>query len=79
MAGHVPYEYLLTILLYRVIGRIRVTTLHLGVLNGEIDMMDRTQDHLHYVLAKISCPAESGGGICAQLCVCVQRCWDCCV
>ena len=44
-------------------------TLHLGVLNGEIDMMDRTWHHLCDVLVKISCPADSGGGICIRLCV----------
>ena len=44
-------------------------TSHLGVLNGEIDTMDRTQDCLPDVSVKISCPADSGGGICAQLCV----------
>ena len=61
------YEYMLTISLYRVIGRIRMMTLHFGVLNGEIDTMDRTWDHLRDVLAKISCPADLGGGICTQL------------
>ena len=63
------YEYMLAVSLYRVIGGIRMMTLHLGVLNGEIDMMDRIQDCLRDVLAKVSCPADSGGGICAWLCV----------
>ena len=69
MGDHVAYEYMLAILLYRVIGGIRMMNLHLGVLNGEIDMMDRTQDYLHNVLAKVSCPADSGGGRCARLCI----------
>ena len=62
-------EYMLMILLYRVIGRIRMMTLHLGMLNGEIDAMDRTRDCLHDVSAKVSCPADLGRGICAQLCI----------
>ena len=63
------YEYMLAISLYRVIGRIRMMTLHLGVLNGEIGTRDRTQDRLCDVSAKINCPADSGGGICTWLCV----------
>ena len=63
------YEYMLAISLYRVIGGIRMMTLHLGVLNGEIDTMDRIWDRLCDVLAKVSCPADSGGGICKQLCI----------
>ena len=59
-------EYMLAISLYRVIGRIRVMTLHLGVLNGEIGMMDGTQDHLRDVSAKISCPADLGGKVYAH-------------
>ena len=62
-------EYMLVILLYRVIGRIRMMTLHLGVLNGEIGTRDRTQDRLCDVLTKISCPPDLGGGICARLCI----------
>ena len=63
------YEYMLVISLYRVIGGTRMMTLCLGVLNGKIDTMDRTWDCLHDVLVKVSCPADSGGGICAQLCI----------
>ena len=63
------YEYMLAISLYRVIGTIRMMTLHLGMLNGEIDAMDRTRDCLHDVSAKVSCPADLGRGICARLCV----------
>ena len=69
MGGHVAYEYMLMISLYRVIGRIRVMTLHSGVLIGEIDTMDRIWDCLCNVSAKISCPADSGGGICTWLCI----------
>ena len=32
-------------------------------------MTSRTWDHLHDMLAKISCPDNSGGGICTQLCI----------
>ena len=32
-------------------------------------MMDRTWDCLCDVLAKVSCPADLGGGICARLCI----------
>ena len=32
-------------------------------------MMDRTWDCLCDVLAKVSCPADLGGGICAWLCI----------
>ena len=63
------YEDMLVISLYRAIGRIRMMTLHLGMLNREIDTMDRTWNHLHDVSAKISCPADLGRGICAQLCI----------
>ena len=63
------YEYMLAISLYRVIGRIRMMTSHLGVLNGEIDMMDRIRDHLCDVSAKVSCPANSGGGILLGICM----------
>ena len=55
--------------LYRVIGRIRVMTLHLGVLNEESDMRGRTWDCVRGVSAKIRCPRGSGVGICARLCV----------
>ena len=60
---------ILVILLYRMIGRIRMVVLHLGVLNGECDMRGRTWDCVRGVLAKISCPHDSGVGICARLCV----------
>ena len=63
------YGDIFTILLYRVIGRIRMMTLHLGVLNEESDMKGRTWDRVHGVLAKIRCPCDSGVGICSGLCV----------
>ena len=69
LGDQVTYEYMLMILLYRVIQRVRVMTLHLGVVNGEIGTRDRTWDCLHDVSAKISCPADSGGGICMWLCI----------
>ena len=63
------YGEIFAILLYRVIGRIRMMTLHLGVLNEESDMRGRTWDHVHGVSVKIRCPRGLGVGICAQLCV----------
>ena len=63
------YGEIFAILLYRVIGRIRMMTLHLGVLNEESDTRGRTWDHVRGVSAKIRCPHDSGVGICARLCV----------
>ena len=63
------YGEIFAILLYRVIGRIRVMTLHLGVLNEESDTKGRTWDRVRGVLAKIRCPRDLGVGICARLCV----------
>ena len=37
----VVYGYMLAILLYKVIGKIRLMTLHLGVVNGGSDTVDR--------------------------------------
>ena len=77
MVDQVTYEYMLTISLYRVIRRVRVMmTLHLGVVNGEVDTVDRAWDHFHDVSVMIRCPGDSGVGICTWLCVytfgCVQ-------
>ena len=55
--------------LYRVIGRIRMMTLHLGVLNEESDMRGRTWDRVRGISEKIRYPHGSGVGICAWLCV----------
>ena len=44
-------------------------TLHLGVMNGVIGIGDRAWDCLCDVSGMISCPGDSGVGICAQLCV----------
>ena len=63
------YGDIFAISLYRVIGRIRMMTLHLGVLNEESDMGGRTWDCVHGVSAKIRCPHGLGVGICARLCV----------
>ena len=63
------YGEIFVILLYRVIGRIRVMTLHLGVLNGESDTKGRTWDRVCGISVKIRCPCDSGVGICARLCV----------
>ena len=37
----VTYEYIFAISLYRVVQRVRVMTLHLGVVNGEVGTVDR--------------------------------------
>ena len=63
------YGEIFAILLYRVIGRIRMMTLHLGVLNEESDTRGRTWDRVRDVSAKIRCPHGSGVGICTRLCV----------
>ena len=63
------YGEIFAISLYRVIGRIRVMTLHLGVLNEESDTRGRTWDRVRGVSAKIRCPRDSGVGICAWLCI----------
>ena len=62
-------EYMLVILLYRVIGRIRMMTLHLGVVNGEIDTVDRAWDYFCDMLIMIRCPGDLGVGICTWLCI----------
>ena len=71
------YGDIFAISLYRVIGRIRIMTLHLGVLNEESDMSGRTWDRVHGVSAKIRCPRDSGVSICAWLCIYVRNCSDC--
>ena len=63
------YGDIFAILLYRVIGRIRMRTLHLGVMNEGSDMGGRTRDRVRDISAKIRCPRGLGVGICAQLCV----------
>ena len=63
------YGEIFVILLYRVIGRIRMMTLHLGVLNKESDTRGRTWDCVHGISVKIRCPRDSGVCICAWLCV----------
>ena len=63
------YGNIFTISLYRVIGMIRMMTLHLGVLKEESDMRGRTWDRVCGISAKIRCSHGSGVGICAQLCI----------
>ena len=63
------YENIFTISLYRVIGRIEIMTLHLGMTNKGSDMGGRTWDRIHDRSAKIRCPHDPGVGICAWLCV----------
>ena len=63
------YGNMVTISLYRVIGRIGMMTLHLEIANEGSDMGGRTWDHFCDVSVMISYPHDSGGGICAWLCV----------
>ena len=63
------YGDIFAISLYRVIGRIGMMTLHLGMTNKGSDMGGRTWDCVHDVSAKIRCPHDLGVGICTQLCV----------
>ena len=63
------YGDIFAISLYRVIGRIRMMTLHLGVLNEESDMGGRTWNHVCGISVKLRCPRGLGVGICAQLCI----------
>ena len=63
------YGEIFVISLYRVIGRIRMMTLHLKVLNEESDTRGRTWDCVRNVSAKIRCPCDLGVRICARLCV----------
>ena len=51
---------MLVILLYRVIGSIRVMTLHLGVVNGGSVMVDRAWGHVHDMTVRIRCPGDLG-------------------
>ena len=60
---------IIAISLYRVIGRIRMMILHLGVLNEESDMRGRTWDRVRDISVKMRCPHGPGVGICARLCV----------
>ena len=63
------YGDIFVISLYRVIGRIGMMTLHLGMTNKGSDMGGRTWDRVCDVSAKIRCSRDPGVGICAQLCV----------
>ena len=54
------YGDIFAISLYRVIGRIRMMTLHLGMMNKGSDMGGRTWDHVHDVSVKIKCPRDRG-------------------
>ena len=63
------YGDIFVILLYRVIGRIEMMTLHLGMTNEGSDMGGRTWDHICDVSVKIRCLCDPGVGICARLCV----------
>ena len=63
------YGDIFVISLYRVIGRIIMMTLHLGMMNKGSNMGGRTWDRVRDVSVKIRCPRDPGVGICAWLCV----------
>ena len=44
-------------------------TLHLGVVNGGTDMVNRAWGHVHDMMVRMRCPGDLGGDICAWLCV----------
>ena len=67
------YGNVVMILLYRVIGRIGMMTLHLEIVNEGSDMGGRTWDHFCGMSVKIRCPHDLGVGICAWLCVYLFR------
>ena len=62
------WEYI-AISLYRVIGRIGIMTLDLEMVNEGSDMGGRTWGCFCDMSAMVSCPHDSGGGICARLCI----------
>ena len=49
------YGNMVAILLYRMIGRIGMMTLHLEIVNEGSDMSDRTQDYFRDMSVMISC------------------------
>ena len=63
------YGNMVTISLYRVIGRIGMMTLDLEIVNEGSDTSGKTWDHFCDVSAMISCPHDSGEGICTLFCV----------
>ena len=54
------YGDIFAISLYRVIGRIEMMTLHLGMMNEGSDMGGRTWDHICDVSVKIRCLCDPG-------------------
>ena len=55
-------------------------TLHLGVVNGEIDTVDRAWDYFCDMLIMIRCPGVLGVGICTWLCIYAFVCvWFVCM
>ena len=54
------YGDIFVISLYRVIGRIRMKTLHLGMMKKGSDKGGRTWDCVCDALAKIRCPHDLG-------------------
>ena len=63
------YGNMVTIPLYRVIGRIEMMTLHLEMVDGGSDTGSRTWGRFCDVSVMIRCPHAPGVGICARLCI----------
>ena len=55
------YGNVVAILLYRVIGRIGMMTLHLEIVDEGSDTGGRTWGHFHDMSVMISCPHDLGG------------------
>ena len=60
------YGDIFAISLYRVMGRIGMMTLHLGMTNKGSDMGGRTWDSVRDMSVKIRCPRDPGAGICTR-------------
>ena len=58
------YGDMFAISLYRLIERIGMMTLHLGMMNKGSDMGGRTWDRVRDVSAKIRCPCDLRVGMC---------------
>ena len=69
LGGHVTYEYMLVISLHRVVWRVRVMSLHSGVMNGEVDMVDRARGCFCDISAMTRCPGDLKGHTCVDMCL----------
>ena len=70
---------MVSILLYGVIGRIGMMTLHVEIVDEGSDMGGRTWGCFHDVLTMISCPHDLGGYMHMALCIYIWKHSDCCL